>query len=327
VTPREWTGAAKNVDAAVLKGLKALNLARHQVDVKVLGEKPSGLFSLFGFKQMEVRLTVKPGALVERDRFDDRRDRFRDRDRDGRSGRNDGDDRFEKRPRRGDKPRDRDDRANTKPQRQGQNNNRPDRPQKNDGRPKQTPPPQEKQRDGRDKPRNDRKPQPPRKDNRPPADTGAPKAPRDVPTADAILSQWKPLLGWDDLTWTTTSTDGKENIVFSGESEDRLMARDGAVLEALDHLVNTVRIRGDRDVPRSIFLMEGQEAPSEENIVSAALHAADEVKQTGRPYRLDPMPPEERRIVHQTLANHPGVETTSEGEGPFRKVVVKPKLK
>jgi spoIIIJ-associated protein len=49
------------------------------------------------------------------------------------------------------------------------------------------------------------------------------------------------------------------------------------------------------------------------------------VKRTGQAFRMEPMPPRDRRAIHQALANHPDVATASEGEGPFRKVVGKPK--
>jgi spoIIIJ-associated protein len=62
-------------------------------------------------------------------------------------------------------------------------------------------------------------------------------------------------------------------------------------------------------------------------LLGQAEFAAKEVKRTGSPFRLDPMGSAERRIVHQALAQDPDVETVSEGEGPWRKVVVRPREK
>jgi hypothetical protein len=71
----------------------------------------------------------------------------------------------------------------------------------------------------------------------------------------------------------------------------------------------------------------GDSPIDEAHLAEEALFAADEVRRTGRVYRLDPMPTEERRVIHQILKDDPEVETVSEGEGPFRKVVVIPRRK
>ena len=54
---------------------------------------------------------------------------------------------------------------------------------------------------------------------------------------------------------------------------------------------------------------------------------ADEVKSKGRSRELEPMNPAERRVIHLALKDDRDVETTSQGEGNFRRVVVSPKKK
>ena len=76
-----------------------------------------------------------------------------------------------------------------------------------------------------------------------------------------------------------------------------------------------------------LFMKGGSIRSQEEKIMELAKRAAAEVRRTKTVYRLDPMPPAERRLVHQALADDPDVETASEGEGPFRKVVVRPKTR
>jgi spoIIIJ-associated protein len=51
------------------------------------------------------------------------------------------------------------------------------------------------------------------------------------------------------------------------------------------------------------------------------------VKATGKPVRMEPMDSSMRRLVHRTLTTSPDVTTSSEGEGPWRKLVVRPRSK
>jgi spoIIIJ-associated protein len=61
----------------------------------------------------------------------------------------------------------------------------------------------------------------------------------------------------------------------------------------------------------------------EQAILDEAHKAVTMVKTDGRPYRLEPMDASMRRLIHRTLANNPSVTTASEGEGPWRKIVIR----
>ncbi|MDE2510587.1 MAG: protein jag, partial [Elusimicrobia bacterium] len=65
----------------------------------------------------------------------------------------------------------------------------------------------------------------------------------------------------------------------------------------------------------------------ENSILDVARKAVDSVKADGRPVRLEPMDASMRRLIHRTFASSPDVTTGSEGEGPWRKIVVRPKAK
>jgi spoIIIJ-associated protein len=56
-----------------------------------------------------------------------------------------------------------------------------------------------------------------------------------------------------------------------------------------------------------------------------ARRAAEQVSERQRPIALEPMPPDERRLIHIELRDHPAVRTESVGEGPKRKVTILPK--
>jgi spoIIIJ-associated protein len=356
MTSQEWSGAASTADAAVLKGLAKLGLQRDQVDVHVLGEKTSGLFSLFGFRRVEVKLVVKPGVLRERERETaanearDRRGRDGRRDRDQRRDRGD---RREGSDRRREFVRDEGDRPFREPRGSADRDKGRDRDERRgrDGRRDQAPRRDEQRRDeprrgdargdsrgdsrgGHRRPdeRRDRRndgPRPerarpnPRPEERPAAD----RPPRDVPSAEQVLSRWKALLGWDDLAWTVRNgEDGNVSVFFDAASSDLLSRGGGRTIQSLEHLLNVVRSKGDRGVAKVFLQREGEEPRSEgRKLADVAREAAEEVKRTGRPLRMEPMDARDRKLIHQALADHPDVETSSEGEGSRRKVVVWPK--
>jgi spoIIIJ-associated protein len=68
--------------------------------------------------------------------------------------------------------------------------------------------------------------------------------------------------------------------------------------------------------------VEGYRRRREESLQALALRMAERVRETGRSVMLEPMPPNERRIVHLALAEDPTVMTASVGEGESRKVAI-----
>ena len=71
--------------------------------------------------------------------------------------------------------------------------------------------------------------------------------------------------------------------------------------------------------------VDGYRKQQENRILLMAKKAAEQVKKSGKVYRFYPMPARERRLIHISLKNNSDVETFSEGDGGFRKVVIKPK--
>lgn len=118
-----------------------------------------------------------------------------------------------------------------------------------------------------------------------------------------------------------------ERVKVSVESQDAslLVGRDGRVLESLQFLVTLMLSRaGDAPVAVQVDALSYWEK-KEGAVVDAAHRAADSVRATGKPYRLEPMDASMRRLVHRTLASDPEVATVSEGEGTWRKIVVRPR--
>ncbi|MGQ0644107.1 MAG: Jag family protein [Elusimicrobiota bacterium] len=139
-----------------------------------------------------------------------------------------------------------------------------------------------------------------------------------------LLARWKELTGWDDLEWSESAGEGgRLNVTLKTSRSPRLMASNGEALEAFEYLFNLILARQNDEPPAVAFDVEGFREPRLARLEEAARSAAREAKQSQRPWRMDPMPPADRRVIHQTLAGDPDVETSSEGDGPFRKVVVR----
>ncbi|MFF8962135.1 protein jag [Streptomyces globisporus] len=103
----------------------------------------------------------------------------------------------------------------------------------------------------------------------------------------------------------------------------KLVGRDGEVLEALQELTRLAVHRETGDRSRLMLDIGGFRAKKREVLADLGAKAANEVKSTGEPVKLDPMTPFERKVVHDAIAAA-GLRSESEGEEPQRFVVVLP---
>jgi spoIIIJ-associated protein len=109
-----------------------------------------------------------------------------------------------------------------------------------------------------------------------------------------------------------------------GRDLGMLIGRRGDHLANIQYLANTLVNRKLGDWTRVIVDVEGYRARREESLVGLAERVARQVARSGRPIVLEPMPPNERRIIHLTLRSHPEVSTQSSGEGEQRRITVEP---
>lgn len=116
-----------------------------------------------------------------------------------------------------------------------------------------------------------------------------------------------------------------DKIVIKGNDTAALIGRRGETLDALQYLTGLVLNKGKQDYRRVMLDTENYREKREEALVRLANRIAQKVSKTGRKVTLEPMNPYERRILHATLQSHPKVETISEGEEPFRRVVIRTK--
>ena len=119
-------------------------------------------------------------------------------------------------------------------------------------------------------------------------------------------------------------SDSEENLrmVLSGENMSILIGRRGETLDALQYLTSLNVNRSREDYLRVTLDTENYRAKREEALRKLAVRMANRAKKSGRRVALEPMNPNERRILHSALQNDPEVTTHSEGEEPYRRVII-----
>ena len=114
-------------------------------------------------------------------------------------------------------------------------------------------------------------------------------------------------------------------VEISGKDTAVLIGRRGDTLDALQYLTGLVINRGREDYKKVMLDAENYRHKREVTLEKLARRLANNVIKSGKPVTLEPMNPYERRILHATLQPNPKVETYSEGEEPYRRVVIKRK--
>lgn len=112
-------------------------------------------------------------------------------------------------------------------------------------------------------------------------------------------------------------------INLSGDKIGLIIGYRGETLDSIQYLVSLI-INKVHDLPHKKVIVDAENYRSkrEETLKRVALKTANKVKVTGRVFKLEPMNPYERRIIHSALQGNSFVKTYSEGEEPFRRVVV-----
>ena len=109
---------------------------------------------------------------------------------------------------------------------------------------------------------------------------------------------------------------------MTGEGMSLLIGRRGETLDALQYLTSRNINRGREEYLRVSIDTENYRAKREEALRKLAIRMAGRAKKSGRRVALEPMNPYERRILHSALQDDPDVTTHSEGEEPYRRVII-----
>ena len=130
-------------------------------------------------------------------------------------------------------------------------------------------------------------------------------------------------LGEVEITAVYNKNDGSLDVNFEGEDMGILIGKRGQTLDSLQYLTSLVVNKGKENYIRVKLDTEDYRRRRKETLENLARGIAYKVKKTRRPVVLEPMNPYERRIIHSALQGNKFVETVSEGEKPYRHVVVK----
>lgn len=136
------------------------------------------------------------------------------------------------------------------------------------------------------------------------------------------------LLGFMNIDGKVIVSEDEEKLkaeIF-GQDVGSLIGRRGKTLSDLQYLVSIIVRRQFRELKKMIVLdVENYRERREKTLIQLAKSVARRVAEEGIEKALEPMNPQERRVIHLALQDYPGVTTTSSGEEPNRKVVIVPR--
>ena len=125
------------------------------------------------------------------------------------------------------------------------------------------------------------------------------------------------------LTDVLKSMDIKAEINIKEENDIINVNLSGETLDSLQYLLSLVVNKNHNNIYKKVVLdVENYRKRREETLIKVAQKVAYKVRKSKRPYKLEPMNPYERRIIHSTLQEFNDIITYSEGEEPFRRVII-----
>ncbi|MDZ5001339.1 KH domain-containing protein, partial [Clostridium perfringens] len=112
-------------------------------------------------------------------------------------------------------------------------------------------------------------------------------------------------------------------INLNGPKMGLIIGYRGETLDSLQYLASLV-VNKEHDIPykKVVLDTENYRKKREETLIRVAEKTAYKVRKTGRPYKLEPMNPYERRVIHSALQDNDYVYTFSQGDEPHRRIVV-----
>ena len=117
---------------------------------------------------------------------------------------------------------------------------------------------------------------------------------------------------------------GEETLYLNiqGKDSGTIIGKRGQTLDAIQYLTSLVVNKGSEDYVRVVVDAENYRAKREKTLEALAYRLANKVIKTKRSVKLEPMNPYERKVIHAALHDHPKVMTRSEGQDPYRRVVI-----
>ena len=147
--------------------------------------------------------------------------------------------------------------------------------------------------------------------------------PQTIETFEKFIYDVMNALGMDDVKVTSfVDEEGALSINMEGSNMGILIGKRGQTLDSLQYLTNRVANKMQDGYVRVKLDTEDYRRRRKETLENLAKNIASKVKRTRKTVSLEPMNPYERRIIHSALQSDPAVSTHSEGEEPYRRVVV-----
>lgn len=140
--------------------------------------------------------------------------------------------------------------------------------------------------------------------------------------AEAFLNKILPYITSKPVDIKSETTDEGVRINIEGEDINAIIGRRGETLDALQYLTGIVSAKSGEKHMRVYIDTGSYRARREETLERLAKKYAERVLKTGRSLTLEPMTPNERRIVHMVIQDMDGLESFSKGEGTARRVVI-----
>ena len=147
--------------------------------------------------------------------------------------------------------------------------------------------------------------------------------PQTIETCEKFIYDVMNAMGMDDVKVTSVvDEEGALSINMEGSNMGILIGKRGQTLDSLQYLTNRVANKMQDGYVRVKLDTEDYRRRRKETLENLAKNIASKVKITRKTVSLEPMNPYERRIIHSALQSDPAVSTHSEGEEPYRRVVV-----
>ena len=147
--------------------------------------------------------------------------------------------------------------------------------------------------------------------------------PQTIETCEKFIYDVMNAMGMDDVKVTSVvDEEGALSINMEGSNMGILIRKRGQTLDSLQYLTNRVANKMQDGYVRVKLDTEDYRRRRKETLENLAKNIASKVKRTRKTVSLEPMNPYERRIIHSALQSDPAVSTHSEGEEPYRRVVV-----
>ena len=124
------------------------------------------------------------------------------------------------------------------------------------------------------------------------------------------------------LDITAKTGDNSVYVNMKGKDSGTVIGKRGQTLDAIQYLTSLVVNKENEKYIRVVVDAENYRSKREKTLEQLANRLAEKVVRTKKSVRLEPMNPYERKVIHATLQGNPNVTTKSEGEEPYRRVII-----